>query len=189
NLAEKYMYEKTHSLKVSELACSIYDQLGPLHPFGQPERELLRYASLLHDIGHFINRSGHHKHGQYIVMSSALSGFSHDELVILGNIVRYHRKSMPTREHFHFKVLDHKTRYLVRLLSGILRIADNLDRGHRNLVRKVRLEIDQQSICVNVHADDVVDIELGCAMDMRQLLEDVFERKVSIEQVMLNLKS
>lgn len=183
NLCEKYNYDKAHCLKVSELALQIYDQLTGLHPFGRQERELLRYSALLHDIGNFVNRSSHHKHGQYIIMNSSLSGFSHDELVILGNVVRYHRKSVPTRDHFHYKVLDPKHRLMVRVLAGILRIADHLDRGHRNFVESVRLETDKHVIVVHVSASDLVDIEIQSAMNERELLESSLDRPIMIEQV------
>lgn len=182
NLCEKYNYEKVHSLKVSEIALQIYDQLVGLHPFGKQERELLRYGALLHDIGYFINRSSHHKHGQYIIMNSGISGFSHDELVILGNIVRYHRKSLPTRDHFHFKILDPKHRLMVRLLAGIHRIADHLDRGHRNFVEYVKVETDKRVIRILVHASEHVDIEIQSAMLERELLEQVLDRPIIIEQ-------
>lgn len=187
NLCEKYNYEKVHCLKVSEIALQIYDQLIGLHPFGKQERELLRYGALLHDIGYFINRSSHHKHGQYIVMNSGISGFSHDELVIIGNIVRYHRKSLPSRDHFHFKILDPKHRLMVRLLAGIHRIADHLDRGHRNFVDSVKVETDKRIIRILVHASEHVDIEVQSAMNERELLEQVLDRPITIEQAGLAL--
>jgi exopolyphosphatase/guanosine-5'-triphosphate,3'-diphosphate pyrophosphatase len=182
NLAEKYNYHKAHTLKVSELAGQIYDQLGTLNPFGKAERDLLLYGAILHDIGHFVNRSSHHKHGQYLVLNSGLSGFSHDELIILGNIVRYHRKSFPTRDHFHFKVLEQRHRNLVRLLAGILRIADNLDRGHRNMVRGLHLNIGKTSMEIVVDASDDVDIELQAAGNLKGLLEEVLERSITFRQ-------
>ncbi len=182
NLCEKYQYKKTHALKVSEIAQSIFDQLKPLHPFGDPAKELLRYAAMMHDIGQFINRSGHHKHGQYIIMSSGLSGFSHDEIVILGNLVRYHRKNSPTRDHFHFKVLEQKQRLMVRVLSGIIRISDHLDRGHRHLVSNVKLIISPRSIRIVVKASDVIDLEINSAMSERSLLESAIDRSIIIEQ-------
>ncbi|MEM0998481.1 MAG: Ppx/GppA phosphatase family protein [Bacteroidota bacterium] len=183
NLAEKYQYQPAHALKVSELAGSIYEQTRHLHRFDKAEKDLLLYGALLHDIGYFVNRSGHHKHGQYLVLHSSLAGFSHDELIILSNIVRYHRKSLPTREHFHFKVLEQKHRLLVRILAGILRIADNLDRGHRNLVRRVQVETDDKSIRILVDAEEDVDIELTAALNNRALMEQTFDRKVVIQQM------
>lgn len=182
NLCEKYHYDKAHGLKVSEIAQSIFDQLTPLHPFGDLARELLRYASMLHDIGQFVNRSGHHKHGQYLVMSSGLSGFSHDEVVILGNVIRYHRKNPPTRDHFHFKVLAQRQRLMVRVLSGILRIADHLDRGHRHLVKSVKISIGSKTLKFVVTATDVIDLEISSAMAERELLESAIGRTITIVQ-------
>ncbi len=183
NLCEKYHYKKAHVLKVSELAQSIYDQLKPLHPFGGVERELLRYAAMLHDIGQFVNRSGHHKHGQYIVLNSALSGFSHDEIIILGNIVRYHRKSLPTRDHFHFKVLEQRQRLMVRILAGILRIADQLDRGHRNQVDAIKVVIDAKTLRIGLVGDDDLIQEIEYAQAEVELLAGAIDREVVVERV------
>lgn len=182
NLCEKYHYFKDHSLQVSELAMGIFDQLRGLHPFGEVESEWLKYAALMHDIGHFINRSGHHKHGQYIIMHSGLKGFSHDEIILLGNIVRYHRKGLPTRDHFHYKVLEQRQRLLVRTLAGILRIADHLDRGHRGLVENVSVQIEGDQVTMEVKAKDVIDIELQAARDQKALFEQVFDKKLVLVQ-------
>ncbi|HEX2898637.1 MAG TPA: HD domain-containing protein, partial [Bacteroidia bacterium] len=182
NLCEKYDYKKTHVLKVSELAQNIFDQLKPLHPFGTIERELLRYAAMLHDIGQFVNRSGHHKHGQYLVMNSNLSGFSHDEIIILGNIVRYHRKSLPSRDHFHFKVLEQRQRLMVRLLAGILRIADQLDRGHRNSVNGLKILIETKSIRILLSSDEDISHEIENAQAEVELLSGAIDCEILIER-------
>ena len=181
NLGKRMQYERDHGLKVSELALSLYSQLKPLHPFGEVESELLRYSALLHDIGYFLNRSGHHKHGQYLIMHSGLQGFSNDELLIMGNVVRYHRKSLPTRDHFHYKILKQEHRYLVRVLAAILRIADHLDRGHAGHVEKVQVTITEEIIHIQVHAPGGADIEIASASEQTKLMEQVFERIVVIE--------
>ena len=183
NFGKKFVQDEKHGLKVSEIATSIFDQLKPYHNLGEWEREILKYASLLHDIGHFLNRSGHHKHGQYLIMNSSLSGFSNDELIVLGNVVRYHRKSLPSRDHFHFKVMPQEQRNTIRTLAGILRVADNLDRGHRNLVKGVNLTFNAKAITINVLADQVVDIEVSAANEAKELMEQAYSRKVNVQQV------
>lgn len=183
NLGKKFHCDQEHGIHVSELAMSLFDQLRELHVLSEGERELLKYGALLHDIGYFVNRSGHHKHGQYIVMNAGISGFSNDEMIILGNIIRYHRKSLPTRDHFHFKVLNQQQRYVIRALAGILRIADNLDRGHRHLVESVRVRTQPETVKIEVNASDSVDIEIASAMEQKELFEQVFQRKLEIVQV------
>lgn len=181
SLARKFRCDVDHGLKVSELALSLFDHLGPMHQLGQHEREMLKYCCLLHDIGYFVSPSGHHKHGQYIVMNSAMSGFSNDELIIMGNIVRYHRKSPPTRDHFHFKILSQHHRFVVRVLAALLRIADQLDRGHRHLVEELIVKTDNNKIGIFVDARDNVDMEIANAMENRGMLESVFSLEVEIK--------
>ena len=182
NLAKKFHINQDHGVRVSELAISLFNQTVSLHKMGDWERELLKYASLLHDIGSYINRSGHHKHGQYLIMNSRLSGFSNDELIILGNLIRYHRKSLPTRDHFHFKVLRQSQRLMVRVLSGILRIADYLDLGRRGLVEKVKVSITDNVIKIQVFSNENVEIEVNAAMSNKDQFEEVFGRPVEIFQ-------
>jgi len=183
NFGKKFHYDQDHGLQVAELALSIFDQLQSIHGYDEEEKELLKYGSMLHDIGHFLNRSGHHKHGQYMVMNSGLSGFSTDELLVIGNIVRYHRKSPPTRDHLHFSIMHQNVRLMVRRLAGILRIADNLDRGHRHLVKQVKLEILPNIIWMRVKAADKIDIEIRAVHENKELFEQVFEKQLEIEQV------
>lgn len=182
-LAKKYGLDYDHGLKVSDLCASLFDVLHPLHNQSENERELLRYAAVLHDVGYYIHHSGHHKHGQYVIMNSGLNGFSSDELLLMGNIVRYHRKSLPTRDHYHFKILSQPHRFIIRLLAGILRICDNLDRGHRGLVDQIWVKVEPRSLHIYVESTETVDIEITAANENKELLEQVLGRKIFIQQV------
>ena len=181
-LAEKYRYEAPHCIKVSEIAEELFQQLTPLHGYGSEELEMLRYAAVLHDIGKYINPSGYHKHGQYLIMNSRPSGFSTNELVLLANLVRYHRKSLPKQDHFHFNILVLENQQRVQILGGILRIADNLDKGHRNLIKTFEVHADPAEIHITLYADEDLAIEIMHAMNHRHLLEQALSRQVHIRQ-------
>ena len=179
-LAEKYHYDRPHSLKVSELSDMIFKQLRPLHHLGPLENELLRYAAVLHDIGRFIHPSGHHKHGLYLIINSQPYGFSTNELVLLANLVRYHRKSLPKREHYHYSILPPEEQQKVMWLGGILRIADNLDRGHRGLVDEVKVDIQENQIDLSVASSEDVSMEIEHAQHLREMLEKAADRPVQV---------
>lgn len=182
-LAEKFNYAKDHIDLVAKLALKLFDATQNVHGYGADERELLHYAALLHDIGHFINRSGHHKHSQYIIQNSALPGFSTDELLTIANIARYHRKSLPSPEHLHFNLLfkEHKER--VKKLAGILRLAVNLDRGYRGVVKDVELAVNARQFTLAVHAADNAELEIEAARAAAELFEVAFDVKLFIKQV------
>ena len=55
---------------------------------------LLEAASYLHDIGHYVSDTRHHKHSYYLVANSDMPGFTQDEREIIANLCRYHRKAL-----------------------------------------------------------------------------------------------
>ncbi|MGH9686826.1 MAG: HD domain-containing protein, partial [Candidatus Acidiferrales bacterium] len=56
-----------HADQVARLALSLFDQFRPLHEMGQEDRLLLEAGALLHDIGQFVSKKSHHRHGEYLV--------------------------------------------------------------------------------------------------------------------------
>jgi exopolyphosphatase/guanosine-5'-triphosphate,3'-diphosphate pyrophosphatase len=177
-LAKRFGYSEKHANHVSLLALTLFDQLQPLHNYGPAERELLHYAALLYGVGMYISMSGYHKHGQYILNNSGLRGFSSNELLLLSNLVRYHRKSLPSPEHLHFNVLlpDHKE--LVRRLAGILRLAINLDRPHRSSILAIQAQIDDSTVTLTLDGAEHLDIELEATTAERELFEYAFNRRL-----------
>ena len=67
------------------------------HGLGPRERLLLQVAALLHDIGLFVSLRAHHKHSQYLLAASEIFGLSRDEMAIVANIARYHRRGLPQK--------------------------------------------------------------------------------------------
>jgi len=125
-LAHRYHLPLRHAEITRQWAEALFDQLVSLHRLSPTEKEWLSYAAFLHDIGHYINPSGHHKHGQYIILHSPMPGFSSEELLIISNLVRYHRKSLPSSEHFHYAVLSKGQKKVIGYLAPLLRLSDQL---------------------------------------------------------------
>ncbi len=142
-LGRRYAFDEDHGTLVGRLASDLFDQLRPLHKFGDRERLLLHVGALLHDIGDFVRYEGHHRHSYYILQNSDVLGISPRERAVVANIARYHRKAGPDPSHPNFRDLDRDDRSRVRALAAILRIADALDREHAAKVSAVRAVIDK----------------------------------------------
>ena len=108
-----------------------------LHILGSRERELLEYASFLHDIGSLISFNNHHSHSYYIIRNSELLGFDPEEVLIMANIARYHRKKLPKKKELEMPELDEHGKDLVTILSTFLRLSESLDRRHAALIERV----------------------------------------------------
>lgn len=150
-LGRRYKFDERHGAHVMRLVTTLFDDLRDLHGLSSRDRMLLRAAALLHDIGDFIRYEGHHKHSAYIVQHSDVMGMTPGERAVVASVVRYHRKGFPDASHPGFRELDRDDRSRVRALASLLRIADALDREHRQKIKglsasalggKLRLELD-----------------------------------------------
>lgn len=74
--------------------------------------------------------------------------FSPQERIFVALAVRYHRGALPRRRHLFYGALSKRDRRIVRLISGILRVADGLDRSHAGVVRSVRVTSTKKTLTV-----------------------------------------
>ncbi len=179
-LARRCHWDEARSVHIANLALQLFDELQPLHGLTVHERELLEYATLLHNIGYFISPSGHHKHSQYIILNGELRGFSHDEIQVMAHIARYHRKSPPKPEHTTFQSLSAKHKQVVKYCAAMLRVANALDRTHRQNVRGVKAKITNKKIELRLTILDDAEIEIWAVSRVKDMFEDVFERALSV---------
>jgi exopolyphosphatase/guanosine-5'-triphosphate,3'-diphosphate pyrophosphatase len=184
SLMRKTHVRTAHAQQVAKLALDLFRGLRPLHGLPNSDGELLEFAALLHDVGFYIAGSRHHKHGQYLIENVGMNGFTDDEIKVLAQTVRYHRKATPKETHLPFMQLSDAQRRKVKVLAALLRIADGLDRTNRQLVTSARCRVLTKDIEIvlgvkdtgDIHAD--LELELWSARRKADLLADVCRRKV-----------
>ncbi|MBL7999146.1 MAG: Ppx/GppA family phosphatase [Candidatus Kapabacteria bacterium] len=184
SLCHTYHADWKHASHVADLSIQIFDQLAGIHGLGDNERELLEAAAYLHDIGYHISPDMHHKHSYYIIRNSVMPGFTNDELEIIANIARYHRKSHPKKKHYEFMRLPESTRRVILVLSAILRIAEGFDRRRNQCVESLRVTHNGSSITMMILNKEKMpypDIEMWGAERRKTLMEEIFSTKVVIE--------
>jgi len=180
-LARSCDYEREHTHQVTKLALQVFDQLASLHRMGPEERFWLQCGALLHDIGWTEGPQSHHKTALRLILAEPRLPWARRQREIVGLIARYHRKTLPNERHKYFPDLSGKDRHRVRVLAGILRVADGLDRSHLNLIRRVACEVTDSKITFVCDADGPAELEVEAATKKADLLEGVFARRVAIE--------
>ena len=145
--ANKYRVKLDYSEQVATFALSLFDQTqGLLHNWGEEERELLWAAAILHNCGHHVSHSSHHKHSYYLIRHSDLLGYTETEIETIANLARYHRKSAPKKKHESYRNLTSKRhRRVVDQLSALLRLAVALDRRQIGAVKHILCQTQPQS--------------------------------------------
>ena len=174
-------WNQVHAEQVAKLALQLFDSLVPLHNLEPLYRELLECASLLHNIGSFISISSHHKHSQYIILNGELRGFSPTEIEIIAHVARYHRKSPPSEKHAAYSVLKPNHKRAVDLLSGMLRLANGFERGHRQNIQNVTVTVKGDEITLHLQHRFEPDIEIWAAEQLKLWMETVLQKTIVIE--------
>jgi len=158
-LSRRYGLSAPHVRKVGQFAAVLFEQLRSLHSLPAMNGQLLEAAAYLYNIGHWVNESRHHKHSLYLVANSDLAGFSEWERLVIANLCRYHRKSMPQPAHAEFQSLDAEGRRAVVLMAPLLRIAVALDQSQEQLVEDVQVITLDKAVELQLQSRRDLDVE------------------------------
>lgn len=181
-LANKCEWHEDHSRHVAKLSLALFDAFKDELELNDIDRELLHYAAYLHDIGYHISHRKHHKHALYIIRNADLLGFKESEIEIIANVARYHRRSTPKSRHPFYQRLSKTSKSRVKKLSGILRVADGLDRSHYQNVREMDILINKNKVKLQVNTEADPHLEIWGAMRKRSLFEEVTGKDLVIKE-------
>ncbi|HLM00635.1 MAG TPA: Ppx/GppA phosphatase family protein [Pyrinomonadaceae bacterium] len=179
-LAKRFNFEQEHSLQIARLAEAIFDGVAAKYNLDRSHRLLLSAASLLHDIGYYISHESHHKHSAYLIRNSELTGFSEEQRSVIAAVARYHRGALPKEKHPEWAELGANLRAVVMKLSGILRVADALDRSYDNRIENLRVTLGASKISIKLESEKTCEREIQAAEQKRELFEIAFDCRMEI---------
>jgi exopolyphosphatase/guanosine-5'-triphosphate,3'-diphosphate pyrophosphatase len=185
-LGKKYFFDEKHAKTVAKLSLQIFDQTQSVHELDAEARLILEIAALLHDIGHYVNVSNHHKHTCYLIQSSPLIGMTQVQMDLVANVARYHRKSAPKMQHKPYVDLAPKHRVMITKLAAILRLADALDHEHASSVENVEVEYKRPRFLFRLKGKGDMLLEKWALAAKRDLFESVFDANVVVEDLTTN---
>src|SRR5881396_2297350 len=175
--------DEKHATTVARLALQIFDQTASFHELDSEARLVLEVAALLHDIGHYVNVSNHHKHTFYLIQSSPLVGLTQLQMDLVANVARYHRKSAPKIQHQPYEAMAPKHRLMISKLAAILRLADALDHEHASTVDAVEVEYKRPRFLFRLKGKGDMLLEKWALVNKRDLFESVFNANVVVEDL------
>lgn len=117
-LAIQFNIDKAQAHRVEYTALSLFDQVKVWKNRQQISelRELIKWASLLHEIGIVINHNNVNKHSAYIISNATLAGFDDEQQALLATLMRFHLKGFKKSD------LRSTSRYQYRDILTLLRL-------------------------------------------------------------------
>jgi CHAD domain-containing protein len=130
-----------HSRRVARFAVWIYDglsQMRVLKGTQRNDRELLRAAAVVHEVGRANGDKNHHKRTESMVgQLDRVAGWTLQDMKAMARIARYHRGALPQSTKLRDIPSDQRNR--ITLLAAILRLANALDDDHDGAIRRVAI--------------------------------------------------
>ena len=87
HLQQRFDVDLKQADQVTEVALALFNQLESQHGFSAQDKEMLRYAAQLHEIGCSIEYLQANKHGAYLLSHIAMAGFSKQQQKIISALV------------------------------------------------------------------------------------------------------
>ena len=183
NISKRYMGSRRRGETLEKIALTIFDSMKKVHGLGKRERLLLRLATLLHDCGKYISLVNLGECSYNIIMSTEIIGLSHMEREIVANVVKYNHIDFDYWQVMGGNSTIDRDAYLtIAKLTAILKVANGLDRSHKQKFKDVRAVLKERELIITV--DDSVDITLekGLFTKRSNFFEEVYSIRPVIRQ-------
>ena len=114
-----------------------------------------------------------------IIMATEVIGLSHMEREILANIVRFNSGNVMPFEELAVSSLLERTEYMTIIkLTAILRMANALDRSHKQKIKEIKVNIkDNHTIQIVVDSPEDLTLEQALFKEKTELFEEVYSLK------------
>lgn len=182
NISKRYMGSKKRGETLEKIALTIFDSMKKVHGLGQRERLLLRLATLLHDCGKYISMVNLGECSYSIIMSTEMIGLSHIEREVVANVVKFNHEEFEYYDVLKATTLDKESYLKIAKLTAILRVANGLDRSHKQKFKDVKTVLKDDILTITVETNEDITLERGMFSHRADFFEEVYSVKPVIKQ-------
>ena len=183
NISKRFMGSRRRGETLEHICVTIFDSMKKVHGLGKRERLLLRIAALLHDCGKYISMVNLGECSYSIVMATEIIGLSHREREIVANVVKYNHQDFDYYEELGTTTtLDTQSYLTIAKLTAILRVANGLDRSHKQKFRDFRTTLKEDQLIITVNTAEDITLERGLFEAKASFFEEVFSLHPVIKQ-------
>lgn len=182
-IAKRYKSNMPHIRNLEEITLQIFDKMKKIHGLGQRERLLLQVSVILHNCGKYISLADVAECAYNIIMATEIIGLSHAERKIIANVVRFNTLEFGYYDELEASSHVSREEYLViAKLTAILRVANALDRSHKQKCRDFTVTLRDDTLVIGVTTQEDLTLEKGTLEEKVAFFEEVFNVHPVIKQ-------
>ncbi|MCR5754180.1 MAG: HD domain-containing protein [Acetatifactor sp.] len=174
NISKRYMGSKKRGETLEQITTTIFDSMKKIHGLGKRERLYLRIAAILHDCGKYISLMNIGESSYNIIMATEIIGLSHLEREIVANIVRFNHSKFEYQNSMSIGSLDREAYLVVAKLVAILRLANSLDRSHKQKFKGIKASVHEHELVLSVDTQEDITLESSFFAMYTDFFKEVF---------------
>lgn len=161
NISKRYMGSRKRAETLSKITGTIFDSMKKIHGLGKRERLYLEIATILHDCGKYVSMTNIGENSHNIIMATEIIGLSHLERKIVANVVRFNHSPFIYygQQKNGDPGLEREDYLTVAKLTAILRLANSLDRSHKQKMKGVKASLQEQELVLTVETLEDITLE------------------------------
>ncbi len=164
NISRRYKGSQSRAETLRQISGNVFDAVKKIGGLNKRDKLYLDIASILHDCGKYIAMTEIGERSYEIIMATEIIGLSHHEREIVANIVRFNHSEFEysEMERGAAGALGSDGYIKVAKLTAILRLANSLDRSHKQKFKEIKASLSGN------------DLELKFSTPQTFLLEEAF---------------
>lgn len=183
NIAKRYKSNMAHIRNMEELTLQIFDKMKKVHGMNQRHRLLLQISVILHNCGKYISLANVAECAYNIIMATEIIGLSHSEREIIANVVRFNTLEFCYYDELAtFSSVSREDYLVIAKLTAILRVANALDRSHKQKFKDVNISLREDNLIIAVNSQEDLTLEKGTLAEKTEFFEEVFNVHPVIKQ-------
>ena len=150
---------------------------------GARERLLLQIAVILHDCGNYISLSNASECAYEIIMSTEIIGLSHGERELIAHVVKYIKQPFEYYREADSKAqIDRNDFMTAAKMTAIIRVANVLDRSHKQKVEEIKAAVKDRELVMTVEAKEDMTLEQGLLEEPADFFEEIFSLRPQLKR-------
>lgn len=172
--AGRFGCDLSHSQYIRDTSCRIFDKMKSVHGLDSSKRLILELASILHSCGSFVSVRQHNKCTFDLIKGMDLFGLSEAEVLETAFVAGSISDNLSIEENPDFARLDKKEKLVISKLAAMFRMANALDKSHREKLSDLRVSTETNRVLFKACAAGDTMLEQWAFAESAQYFKDVF---------------
>ena len=174
NVSKRYRGNRKRGEILEQIALNIFDSTRKIHGLEKRERLLLQLSTILHDCGKYISMVNLGECSYSIIIATEIIGLSHLEREIVANVVKYNHLEFDYYEAMNSNTMDKESYLKIAKLTAILRLANGLDRSHKEKFKNIKITLKEEKLLITVDTQEDITLEKGLFDARADFFEEVY---------------